>query len=67
MTIPMLRNLFACLAHEQRECVIHLVRNLHHLDPDSRILLYNGGRDADLLQGFPFERYNAVVHPTRVP
>lgn len=55
------RNVFACLVHESRECVIDLVRNLHHLDPDSRILLYNGGRDAGLLQGFPFERYNAVA------
>ncbi|WP_164018275.1 glycosyltransferase [Pyxidicoccus trucidator] len=61
------RNIFACLVHESPECVIDLVRNLHHLDPDSRILLYNGGRDAGLLQGFPFERYNAVVHPTPRP
>ncbi|AKJ02882.1 Glycosyltransferase [Archangium gephyra] len=44
--------------------MIDLVRNLHHLDPTSLILLYNGGRDASLLRtGFPFERYNAVVHP----
>ncbi|MBZ4417831.1 glycosyltransferase [Myxococcus sp. RHSTA-1-4] len=62
-----MRNTFACLVHESRECVIDLVRNLHHLDPDSRILLYNGGQDGDLLQGFPFERYNAVVHPTPRP
>jgi hypothetical protein len=60
-------NIFACLVHEKRDCVIDLVRNLHHLDPDSRILLYNGGRDADLLQGFAFEKYNAVVHPTPKP
>ena len=62
-----LRNIFACLVHESRECVTDLVRNLHHLDPDSRILLYNGGRDTELLQGFPFEQYNAVVHPTPRP
>jgi hypothetical protein len=61
------RNVFACLVHESRECVIDLVRNLHHLDPDSRILLYNGGREAQLLQGFPFERYNAVIHPRARP
>jgi hypothetical protein len=61
------RNIFACLVHERRECVIDLVRNLHHLDPDSRILLYNGGPDADLLHGFPFEQYNAVVHPSPRP
>ncbi|MFP2910233.1 glycosyltransferase [Pyxidicoccus sp. 3LFB2] len=62
--MPRAGNTYACLVHESRECVIDLVRNLHHLDPDSRILLYNGGRDADLLQGFSFERYNAVVHPS---
>ncbi|RJS18794.1 hypothetical protein DRW03_24350 [Corallococcus sp. H22C18031201] len=63
----MLRNTFACLVHEQRECVIDLVSNLHHLDPGSRILLYNGGQDAALLQDFPWEQYNAVVHPTPRP
>ncbi|MCP3137348.1 glycosyltransferase [Pyxidicoccus xibeiensis] len=62
-----MRNTYACLVHESRECVIDLVRNLHHLDPGSRILLYNGGRDADLLHGFPFERYNAVIHPSPRP
>ncbi len=61
------RNVFACLVHERRECVIDLVRNLHHLDPSSLILLYNGGQDAGLLTGFPFERYNAVVHPSPRP
>ncbi|QRK06071.1 glycosyltransferase [Archangium violaceum] len=60
-------NIFACLVHESRECVIDLVRNLHHLDPDSRILLYNGGCDTTLLQSFPFERYNAIVHPSARP
>jgi glycosyltransferase involved in cell wall biosynthesis len=59
-----LRNVHACLIHESQECVIDLVRNLHYLDPDSTILLYNGGQDSRLLdQRFPFERYNAVVHP----
>ncbi|RKI41034.1 class I SAM-dependent methyltransferase [Corallococcus sp. AB004] len=61
------RNTFACLVHESRECVMDLVRNLHHLDPDSRILLYNGGSDTELLKGLPFERYNAVVHPGARP
>ena len=62
------RNLFACLVHERRECVIDLVRNLHHLDPDSSILLYNGGPDSSLLEGpFPLEKYNAVVHPAPRP
>jgi hypothetical protein len=57
------RNTFACLVHESQECVVDLVRNLRALDPCSTILLYNGGRDPDLLRGFPFERYGAVVHP----
>jgi hypothetical protein len=60
----MIRNVFACLVHESRECVIDLVRNLHHLDPSSAILLYNGGPNPALLgPGFPTEDYNAIVHP----
>jgi predicted O-methyltransferase YrrM len=59
-----IRNIFACLVHENRECVIDLVRNLRTLDPSSLILLYNGGPDPDLLNhGFPFERHGTVVHP----
>jgi hypothetical protein len=65
--MPALRNIFACLVHERRDCVVDLVRNLHFLDPSSLILLYNGGRDDGLLQDFPFERYNAVVHPAPRP
>jgi predicted O-methyltransferase YrrM len=61
-------NIFACLVHERLDCVIDLVRNLRTLDPDSLILLYNGGRDHTLLSsGFPFERYGAVVHPSPQP
>ena len=57
-------NIFACLVHESQECVIDLVRNLHYLDPDSPIILYNGGNDSRLLNsGFPFEQFGAVVHP----
>ncbi|WP_224242780.1 class I SAM-dependent methyltransferase [Hyalangium gracile] len=60
-------NVHACLVHESRESVIDLVRNLHHLDPASVLLLYNGGTDPSLLSDFPFERYNAVVHPSPQP
>jgi len=63
-----IRNVFACLVHENRECVIDLVRNLRALDPSSLILLYNGGPDPDLLKhGFPFERYGAAIHPSPRP
>src|SRR4051812_22679187 len=57
------RNVHACPRPENRECVIDLVRNLHHLDPSSSILLYNGGSDpAPLRSGSNFAGYNAVVH-----
>jgi hypothetical protein len=60
----MIRNIFACLVHENQECVFDLVRNLHCLDPSSTILLYNGAPMPDLLGGgFPFDEYGAVVHP----
>ncbi len=62
--MPTTRNIFACLVHEQPECVIDLVRNLHHLDPTSQILLYNGGSNHQLLNhGFPFGQYSALAHP----
>jgi predicted O-methyltransferase YrrM len=65
---PTLRNVFACLVHENLECVVDLVRNLRHLDPTSEILLYNGSKNPIFLNGaFPFERYGVVVHPTPRP
>lgn len=41
--------IFAVLVHEQPACVADLVANLRYLDPDSVILLYNGGTDPDLI------------------
>ena len=62
------RNIYACLVHESEECVIDLVRNLRYHDSSSVILLYNGGKDANLLHNhFPFERYGAVLHPSPRP
>lgn len=61
------KNIYACLVHEEKSSVIDLVRNLHFLDPDASILLYNGGSDPDLLRGFPFEQYGATVHPEPRP
>jgi hypothetical protein len=66
MTSP--ANIFACLVHEKQECIIDLIRNLRHLDPDSPILLYNGGSDSSLLDfKFPFEQYGVVLHPNPRP
>jgi predicted O-methyltransferase YrrM len=63
-----LRNIFACLVHENPECVVDLVRNLRCLDPDSTVLLYDGSGNAQLLNGaFPFERYGAILHPRPRP
>ncbi len=63
-----LRNVYACLVHEQQDCVIDLVRNLRYHDSSSTILLYNGGTDPDLFNtAFPFERHGAVMHPSPRP
>lgn len=56
-----------CLVHENQDCIIDLVRNLNHLDPGSKIILYNGGTNADLFRYFPFEQYGAVLHPSPRP
>ena len=62
------RNVFACLVHDQPDCVLDLVRNLRYLDPTSIILLYNGGEDPRLLNGpVPLARYDAIVHPRPRP
>ena len=58
------RNVYACLVHEQRDCVVDLCRNLRRVDPESTILLYNGGRDPGLLaRDRAFDRLGVVVHP----
>jgi glycosyltransferase involved in cell wall biosynthesis len=62
------RNVYACLVHESQECVVDLVRSLRYHDPDSFILLYNGGPNRELLdRGFPFARYGATAHPSPRP
>ena len=61
-------NVFACLVHEQPDCVLDLVRNLSSLDPDSRIILYNGGRDPSLLRRrFDIDGHEPLVHPSPKP
>ncbi|MDB5145993.1 MAG: glycosyltransferase, partial [Mucilaginibacter sp.] len=61
--IKLLKNVYACCVHENEECIIDLVRNLHYHDPDSTILLYNGGANKQLFSsGFPYEKYNTVIY-----
>lgn len=63
-----LKNVYACLIHEQPDCIIDLIKNLHYNDPCSTILLYNGGTNHHLIPaGFPLEKYNALVHPSPQP
>ncbi|MEP6610955.1 MAG: CmcI family methyltransferase [Mucilaginibacter sp.] len=63
-----LRNVYACLVHEEIECVIDLVKNLRYHDPVSPIILYNGGTNYNLLKSdFPFEKFGAVIYPNAVP
>jgi len=63
-----LRNVFACLVHDRRECIVDLLRNLRCQDADSAILLYNGGTDPWLLDKHTLaRRYGAIVHPQSRP
>ncbi|WP_086541683.1 glycosyltransferase [Algoriphagus antarcticus] len=64
----LLKNVYACAVHESEDCVIDMVRNLHFHDPDSRIILYNGGLDQNLLnKGFPYEDLGCEIFPNPVP
>lgn len=68
MQYKQLRNVYACLVHENEDCIIDLVRNLRYHDPESLILLYNGSENPMLLnQDFPYEKYGAYIHPSPVP
>ena len=63
-----LKNIYLCLVHENEECIIDVIRNLHYHDPGSAILLYNGGENPDLLKiNFPFEQFGVIVHPNPSP
>jgi hypothetical protein len=65
---PVVRNVYACLVYEAQECVIDLVRNLRCLDPDSIVLLYNGGDDPRLLEPTScFDKLGALIHPQSRP
>jgi predicted O-methyltransferase YrrM len=61
-------NVHAVLVHERQDVVLDLVRNLRSLDPDSTILLYNGGRDRSLLERtFVPGGEEPLVHPCPRP
>jgi len=61
-------NIYACLVHENENCIIDLARNLHYHDPASVILFYDGSEKRDLLHPrFPFNKYGAVIHPKPMP
>ena len=63
----LIKNIHACLVHENEDCIIDLVRNLHYHDPESTILLYNGGEDASLFKSnFPYNIFGAVICPKPV-
>jgi predicted O-methyltransferase YrrM len=64
-----LHNIHAVLVHERRDVVLDLVRNLRFLDPDSTILLYDGGRDPSLLDAglIAAAGGDPLVHPRPRP
>lgn len=62
-----LRNVFACLVHENPDCILDLVCNLRHLDPTSVVLVYNGSANQHLLDAVPLSKYGAVAHPSPQP
>ncbi|HVW59461.1 MAG TPA: class I SAM-dependent methyltransferase, partial [Puia sp.] len=63
-----IKNVFACLVHENEDCIIDLVRNLHYHEPGATILLYNGGGNEGLLKDrWLFEKFGAVIYPSPKP
>ena len=66
--IPKVFNIFICLVHEQEDCVLDMIRNLRYLDPSSKIILYNGSNNPNLLQNKIFYQQNEVlIHPYPTP
>jgi hypothetical protein len=61
------RHVYACLVHERPECVLDLLENLRTLDPTSRVVLYNGGTETDLLRGLDDLTPEVLVHPEPRP
>lgn len=68
ISLPRVKNLYACLVHERLDCVIDLVRNLHFQDPSSIIIIFNGGNNFELNSSlFPFKDFGAVIYPSPFP
>src|SRR3712207_2526676 len=63
----MTQHVFACLVHEQPDCVVDLLENLRHLDPDSGVIVYDGSADGSLRDALPWERLGAGAHPSPRP
>lgn len=42
---------FAVLAHDHRDCIEDLIKNLYHFEPDCHIVLFNGGTDPTMFHG----------------
>lgn len=63
VVVKPLKNIYACCVHENEDCVMDLIRNLHHNDPESIILLYNGGGSTQLFsQNLLYEKYGVVIY-----
>jgi hypothetical protein len=63
-----LKNVHACLVHENEECILDLVRNLHYHDPSSTILLFNGGTNRKLFSNeTQLKQFGAIIHPASFP
>jgi glycosyltransferase involved in cell wall biosynthesis len=63
-----IKNIYACTVHENEDCIIDLVRNLHYLDPTSTIILYNGGNNPKLLSNvFPYDHFGAKIYQDPIP
>jgi predicted O-methyltransferase YrrM len=64
----MVKNVYACLAHEAPDCVLDTVRNLNYNDPGSPIILYNGSRSCGTIwHGLHPQEFNVSIHPTPKP
>ncbi len=63
-----IQNIFACLVHENEDCILDLVRNLHYKNPDSIIIIYNGGFNSNLISDKKkYEQYGVFWHPSPTP